>query len=293
MSGKDNAPIIIKKVVKGGGEGHHGGAWKVAYADFVTAMMAFFLLMWLLNATTEKQRKGIADYFDPSIPLARISAGGDNVLMGDSVVSREERSGSRKPEPDPDRKRELLQKSADDPAQGTDASAEDLGEAPEYAQAYRAEQSRLEGLADGVRAAVSDAGPGLDEHFMVRLTPEGLVIEIVDTGDAPLFASGSARPEAKLVTLMEVIVPILELTANPVAVVGHTDSSPFSRAGYDNWALSADRANSARRLMRAVGMPEERFARVSGRAATEPLSEDPRAPENRRIAITLLRDVGR
>ncbi|GMG83857.1 flagellar motor protein MotB [Paralimibaculum aggregatum] len=305
MSGNEKAPIIVKKVVKGGGDGHHGGAWKVAYADFVTAMMAFFLLMWLLNATTEKQRKGIADYFDPSIPLARISAGGNNVLDGDSVVARQRRSGSKPPQAeDVGPETVLIDRTLPDPSPHARGGRATSGSAPHdpagadagagaYEAAYRAEEARLEQLAEEVRAAVSAAGGGFDAHFLVRMTPEGLVIEIADTGQAPLFASGSAAPAPKLAELMAVIVPVLGLTTNPIAIVGHTDASPFTGAGSDNWVLSTERANAARRLMLAAGLDEARLARVSGRAAREPLSEDPHAPENRRIALTLLRHVPR
>ncbi|MGF1446935.1 MAG: flagellar motor protein MotB [Pikeienuella sp.] len=290
MSNSSEArPIIVKKVSKSGGDGHHGGAWKVAYADFVTAMMAFFLLMWLLNATTEKQRKGIADYFDPSIPLARISAGGAHMLSGDSVMTTEDRAGSDEPRP--------ARQSAEEPPKALARPGEEArapaADDPAADDAWRAEQRRLEALADSLRGAVSDAGDGLDRHFKIFVTPEGLILEIVDTGDEPLFDRGSAAPSENLRRLVEVVVPVLNLATNKIAVIGHTDASPFPTDPYGNWELSAARAIAAQRLIRAAGMDEARFARVSGRAATTPLSANDLAPENRRISVKLLRGAPR
>lgn len=327
------APVIIKKVVKGGGEGHHGGAWKVAYADFVTAMMAFFLLMWLLNATTERQRKGLADYFDPSIPLARISAGGQEMLAGDTVTSSQERTGSADPRPAEDRRGgespepgtiedgstpppetfgfdvEARIEAGHTPNKGTEAAETpdadtrgglDAGEDPDedpgaaaFEAAMRAEEARLAALGSEIEAAVNETGEAAGAHLDVRLTPEGLVIEVADTGAEPLFDAGSSAPSEYLTALLKVISPVVALAANPVAIVGHTDATPIGRADFDNWDLSSDRANAARRLMIAAGLPEARLARVSGRGATEPLANDPDAPQNRRIAITLLRTAAR
>lgn len=303
VADKDKAPVIIKKVVKGGGDGHHGGAWKVAYADFVTAMMAFFLLMWLLNATTEKQRKGLADYFDPSIPLSRMSSGGNAMLNGDSVMVPERKAGSQAteigrgsgaPESTGDGTgMDGAGSNPDDEIAADDARTEIAKAEEAMAAALAAEEAELEAIADGIRAAIATAGGTAGDHFLLRMTPEGLVIEIVDTGTEPLFGSGSARPSTELVRLIELIAPVLGVVTNGLAVVGHTDAAPFNRGGADNWTLSTDRANAARRLLRGAGLPEERIARVTGRAATEPLSDDPTSPENRRIALTLLRTLPR
>jgi len=135
------------------------------------------------------------------------------------------------------------------------------------------------------------AGDGtLQHHFLLHMTPEGLVIEIIDARDQALFASASAKPEPILAMLIDVLVPVLEKTTNDIAVVGHTDAVPFGGARYSNWELSADRANAARRLLTGRGLPEARINRVTGKAAVEPLLPDPEAPQNRRIAITLLRN---
>jgi chemotaxis protein MotB len=308
----DARPVIIKKVVKGGGDGHHGGAWKVAYADFVTAMMAFFLLMWLLNATSEEQRKGLADYFDPSLPISRVSAGGAGMLGGDTMFVPQDASGSRqdgiRAQPTDDNPGEdlgNLEASPDMPegetapdtmaATGTEGPGQNQGQTGETGDADGSANDAAtrelrvvgENLLDQVLAA-GDAG--LLDHFSMRMTPEGLLIEIVDITDSALYRSGAAEPEPVLATLIDILVPVLNMTTNDIAVAGHTDASPFTgRQDYSNWELSSDRANAARRLMSERGLPAERIVRVSGRAATSPISADPLAPKNRRIAITLLR----
>jgi len=329
-------PIIIirkkKKVVASGG--HHGGAWKVAYADFVTAMMAFFLLMWLLGATDEKMRKGLADYFNPTLTVNRTSGGGGGMLEGVALLTEQSVDGTTPegvpPKPTHDDDGPALGEQAAVPEIPPDAppgeyaahggegggegdseggegegEGEDAGGAaspgargldPEEAEALaaeRAEQTRLEAVGRHVAKAMREAEDGdLERHFIVRITPEGLVIEIVDADDQPLFASASAEPAPILLTLIDVLVPVLGETTNDIAVVGHTDAVPFGGAGYSNWELSADRANAARRLLVAHGLPEGRIARVTGKAAVEPLVADPTAPQNRRIAITLLRHSG-
>jgi chemotaxis protein MotB len=168
---------------------------------------------------------------------------------------------------------------------------------PDQARAFaaeRAEQARLEAIGQQIAEAVERTDDGaLERHFVLRITPEGLVIEIIDADDQPLFDSASAQPAPILQLLIDVLVPVLDHTVNDIAVVGHTDAVAFDQAGYSNWELSADRANAARRLLAASGLPEDRVVRVTGKAAVEPLSPDPFAPQNRRIAITLLRPTGR
>ena len=333
------APIIIKKKKVSGGDGHHGGAWKVAYADFVTAMMAFFLLMWLLNATSEEQRKGLADFFDPSIPISAVSAGGAGMLNGDTMFSEDTAAGSRsdgvRARPTNDTLGENLGEldaSPDleegfpapraglpidedawptspftDERDGTFGAVGEQGgeelepgvnengatEASNTGQAQNgAQNGALSGVADNLVDQMSSVGgDGLLEHFTMRMTPEGLVIEIVDIQDEPLFETGGAEPAPVLGDLIDILVPILGQTTNDIAISGHTDAAPFTRQdGYSNWELSADRANAARRLMNARGLPSERIVRVSGQAATNPIDPDPFASKNRRIAIILLRN---
>jgi len=252
--------IIIKrpKVVAGGG--HHGGAWKVAYADFVTAMMAFFLLMWLLNATTEDQRRGLADYFNPSIPIAAVSGGGPDALDGEEVTQA--------------------------PALSMMSHTEDTNDAEAGMPADEMTKA-LESALEGEAAELSD-------HISIRMSPEGLVIELTDRDSRPLFASGRADPSPVLEKLTTAVAQALDGVSNAIKIVGHTDSRRYSagQQSYSNWELSSDRANAARRMMASAGLPEARVTEVSGRAATMPLVEDPLDPRNRRISITLLRSDG-
>jgi len=292
-------PLIIRRPVRRE-EAHHGGAWKVAYADFVTAMMAFFLLMWLLNATSEEQRKGIADYFDRALPVSRTSAGGTGMLSGESIFSKSrlaamhDRGFKRRredPPPDP-RDRHDKRPGGTDP-QGENASQPSRPEPalPADSQATAAEEV-LEHRIETALEAMADAT--MRRHFRLRITPEGLVIEIVDLSDRPLFPAGSAEPSDVLHTLLGILVPLIEETTNEVALIGHTDALPFGSGGtYTNWELSADRANAARRLITSLGLPPSRIARVSGMADTDPFDPDPAAAQNRRIAVLLLRESTR
>ena len=311
----EQRPIIIKRKKVAGGDGHHGGAWKVAYADFVTAMMAFFLLMWLLNATSEQQRRGLADYFDPSIPLSRNSGGGSGMLNGEDIMSPPETAmteevGDRDPKtrhhsadaPEADPADQVAERSRGipDPVDEAGDAENDATrrQAPgekvsDVAAAIAEEQAALDRINRDLQHQFAALGDDtLRRHFSLRMTPEGLVIEIGDLTGQPLFASGDARPRPLLRTLIEIVTPLLALTTNDIAVVGHTDAAPFNRRdGYSNWELSADRANAARRLLADAGLREGRIVRVSGRAETDPLSDDPADARNRRIAITLLRKV--
>lgn len=293
--GKGEAPIIIKrkKVIAGGG--HHGGAWKVAYADFVTAMMAFFLLMWLLNATTEDQRKGLADYFNPSIPISRISGGGNGALNGESVFSEDSAMSSNAGSSEEFPRSAALEKDGDSDefdlngakdGQGMD---DELG-AGDGAAAQDSAAGELEEVQDRIDAeTVGALEGGLAEHIHTRMTPDGLVIELVDADGEPLFNLGSSTPSQLLHDLLQVVGPVLATVSNDMAIVGHTDARPFSSsANYTNWELSTDRALAARRLLIGSGIASKQIVQVTGKAATEPFSNDPLAPQNRRIAITLL-----
>jgi chemotaxis protein MotB len=277
----DNARPILKRRKTIVAAGHHGGAWKVAYADFVTAMMAFFLLMWLLNATTEEQRKGIADFFSPTLPVARISAGGDSVFHGrsyraDPMMTEEGVGGLAPPRTEGTRTAEGEADAAEsDPA--ADRSAD--------AAAFAAIQSRLEG--DSGESEVEDE---LLRHVSVRVTDEGLVVELFDRDGPPLFAAGSAAPSPLLARLLGLVGELAGLIENPIAVEAHTDAFPLADPARTNWDLSTDRAQAAQRLLAAAGLPGDRFRRVTGKAEREPArAADPFAPENRRIAVIFLR----
>lgn len=259
-------PIIIrrKKVIAGGG--HHGGAWKVAYADFVTAMMAFFLLMWLLNATTEDQRKGISDYFNPSIPISRISGGGTDALSGSSMFSEDTmaRDGT-----------------------GGAKNKTEQGKSTEKGTVHDADRAaRLEAL----QQAITEEKNTISDHLLVKMTPEGLMLELVEADGEPLFSVGNAEPSLLLQQLVTLVAAGFTDIENNLKIVGHTDASPYANSmGYTNWDLSSDRANTARRLLVAAGFPGNQISEVSGKAETLPLSNNPYAPENRRISITILR----
>lgn len=271
------APVIIKrkKIVVAGG--HHGGAWKVAYADFVTAMMAFFLLMWLLNATTEKQRKGISDYFNPTIPINRISGGGDGAFSGDSVFAEETlaRSGTGA----------LARTSTDQTATTTDTgerqdSGPDQGASDSLAQV---EKTLL------ARSGESATMERLLQHVVTRVTDEGLVIEIFDLVEAPLFEGDTATPTADTRQIAALLAEVLALTTNEIAINGHLRSYPVTLIDNPVWALSADRAQETRKLLETAGLAADRMQRITGYADRKPATADPQAIRNNRIEIILLR----
>lgn len=277
MAGRGQ-PIIIrrKKVIVQGG--HHGGAWKVAYADFVTAMMAFFLLMWLLNATTEDQRKGLADYFNPSIPISRISGGGSAALDGSSVLADDQLI------------RDGVGAATDAVAPSLRENAVDATSDAEETLEEEAARAALESLEQQIKqrrdALESD---DLADHIQTRMTPDGLIVELIDNEGTPLFEVGSARPSHLLGQLLEVVAPVLATAENDMQVIGHTDARAYQGdAFYSNWELSSDRASLSRRLLVQHGLPAEQIVAVIGKAATDPLSQDPFASQNRRIAILLL-----
>jgi chemotaxis protein MotB len=273
MSAQGNARPIIKrkKIVKG--DGHHGGAWKVAYADFVTAMMAFFMLMWLLGATTEKQRKGIADYFNPTIPINRISGGGAGAFGGDSVYSEETmaQSGTGAGQTLPTVERQ---------ASGA-LLGQDDGEASDSALAAVAE------------ALLGHSGESmfrelLQRHIVTRITDEGLVIEIFDTDTAPLFRA-DGTPGQELRALMPAIVSALALVENPLAIDSHVATRPEAQPSA--WERSLARGSDVQRLLEELGFPPARIARLTGRADRNPVTTDPAATRNNRVEIIVLRDL--
>jgi chemotaxis protein MotB len=272
---------IIKRKKKVVGGGHHGGAWKVAYADFVTAMMAFFLMMWLLNAVSEDTKKGLADYFDDRVPIARSSGGGQGAFRGDSLTAAQDLAHSGKGAAVLTRG-----KASVDADKAADPRAAPDPEAAREEQALNKIESTIASL--GGESAVADR---LLSHVRTRSTPEGLVIEITDSADAPLFAAGDATPTPMLRALVGVVANVAKLVTNDVAITGHTDATPFGAGDDGNWRLSADRAQSTRRLLTEQGLDPGRVSEVTGRAATRPLTpDDPTNPKNRRVEITLLRN---
>ena len=279
-------PIVVRRAAPPAAA-HHGGAWKVAYADFVTAMMAFFLLLWLLNATSEQERSGIADYFSPTLSVAPGQSGGTGVLAGRAPkdVSTEGGIGASAilptpMPPDPPPPAEAPADSAPEPTKPVD---DDAGGAADIAR-------EAKDIADELMA--DPALDGLAGHVAVEATPEGARIQIMDSERAAMFASGSDRPTAEAVAILARVAAILADRPERIVVTGHTDAAPLKGAsGRSNWELSSERANAARRTLEAAGIPATRFAEMSGAGATEPLYPDrPRAAENRRVTVFLRRE---
>lgn len=283
-SGDNAAPVIIKRKKVTGGDGHHGGAWKVAYADFVTAMMAFFLLMWLLNATTEQQRKGIADYFSPTIPINRISGGGDGDFGGESVFSEEtlpqNGTGATSQRPtEAQQARGQMGVSED----GKPSSAETDAKAQETA-----ELKKIEELLLGVGGESNVSKESL-RHILTRVTDEGLVIEIFDLEDAALFASETDQPTPLLSEIAQLLSSVAKLVENEIAIEGHTRAVPVVRAENPVWSLSMARADRMRELLEQEELEPKRMNRVTGHADREPAHENALSIRNNRLEVILLR----
>lgn len=282
MSAHGNAaPVIIKRKKIVGGGGHHGGAWKVAYADFVTAMMAFFLLMWLLNATTEQQRKGIADYFSPTIPINRVSGGGNGAFGGETIFSEmtlpKEGTGST-----------AKHAARDDKARGASGNADNSETAEIEEQRFRDLDAQLQGMG-GESLVMENA----KQHIVTRITDEGLVIELFDLEDVALFEAGSDTPTQILKDLAALIAGTAKTVTNKIAVGAHVRANPIVLAHSPVWDLSAQRATGMRELLEHSGVLPERIRRVTGHADRAPVVADPMAPRNNRVEIILLRDVPR
>ncbi|MFA6279389.1 MAG: flagellar motor protein MotB [Bdellovibrionales bacterium] len=320
MADHNQPIIIIRKKKKGGhGGGHHGGAWKVAYADFVTAMMSFFLLLWLLNVTTSDQRKGIADYFAP-MSISHSEGGSGGVMGGKSITMPDgaEISASSPPGLD-DRSMATVgkgdegeedisgksEKSAEGKAAGEKAAAaqtpeEKLAQAQDQvtkdavalAESMKKEESRFKAAADMLKQALlnNPAMQDLAQYLMIDQTPEGLRIQIIDKDKFSLFPSGSSSPFEKGRDLLRLVGQVLSKLPNKISVTGHTDSNPYPFGSRrDNWDLSTDRANVSRTELMAGGVSREHIARVVGMADQEPFVPDPKDSRNRRISIVLLR----
>ena len=270
------APVIIKRKKVVSGDGHHGGAWKVAYADFVTAMMAFFMLMWLLNATTEKQRKGIADYFSPTIPINRISGGGDGAFGGDSVFSE-------KTLPQNGTGASLLRPTEGHQARGSDELADEKKE--------KGDQSlkQVEDLLLG-RGGESMVTENALRHVVSRVTDEGLIIELFARDGASLFEENTDVPTPLLNDLIQMVANASRIVTNPVAVGGHIKAHPVVLARNPVWELSQMRADAARQLLEQAGMTPARIHRVTGHADRNPVVTNTMANRNNRIEVVLLRN---
>ena len=299
MSDSNAAPVIIKRVKKAA-HGHHGGAWKIAYADFVTAMMAFFLLMWLINTTSPEQKRGIADYFAPA-NISRTTSGGGGLLGGKSFSSEGARAnGAQSPEqksksaPQTETKSEQSSEEAKSGTGGEQQAAPPSEKQIDDAIAQR-EQKEFEMAEQSLRQAMQDLPElaELSKNLIIDQTPEGLRIQIVDQEGRPMFPPGSAEPYDRAVTLIGQVAKVVQRLPNRISISGHTDSASFvSDKGYSNWDLSADRANTSRRILQSAGVANDRIYQVSGKAGSEPLfPNDPYLVGNRRISIVLLREA--
>jgi len=278
--------IIVKKIYIEGHGGHHGGAWKVAYADFVTAMMAFFLLMWLLGATTEKQRKGLADYFAPTIIVFKgTSAGSTGVFGGSSILE---------PDKYPQRARQTGMRSITMPADVKGGPQVGTGERGSLKERSIATEDKKN--FDKIKAKVSQQLAASEKlakmatHIRFVPTLEGLRIDLVDNADYSMFGLGTTLLEPEADKLIGLIAESIKSVDNTVMIRGHTDSLAFQNsAGINNWLLSGSRAEATRRRLAQGGLPDSRFERIEGVADREPMIEkDPADPRNRRVAITLL-----
>jgi chemotaxis protein MotB len=270
-------PIIIKRVKKGG-HSAHGGAWKIAYADFVTAMMAFFLLMWLLGSTTEGDKKGISDYFQSPLKVAMqggAGAGASASLINGGGNDLSQSAGQTRK------------------GDGDSKSAKRMSGDQKKVEAARRDAKTMSEVSEKIAKAIS-SNPKMAEfasQIRLEITPDGLLIQIIDDQKRPMFDSGSAgvKPYMRDI-LREIGVALLDVD-NKISLDGHTDRSSYGNAarGYSNWELSADRANATRRELAAAGMPEEKLARVVGMASSLLLVPDePLSPTNRRISILVM-----
>lgn len=270
------APVIIKKKKVIVSSGHHGGAWKVAYADFVTAMMAFFLLMWLLNATTEKQRKGLSDYFSPSIPIARTSGGGVGAFGGSSMRTEETLQ---------DDKTGAADKNPTESRQSRGATGVDQ---QDQKNLNHEEFTSLEAELMGHGGESMVSAEAL-KHIVTRVTDEGLIIELFDTDNQALFDVGVDNPTPLLRDLLRTIARVTDKVTNKVAVGGHLRAHPVVLADNPVWPLSGARASRVRQLLEGSGMDPERIRRVTGHADRKPVAKNPMARRNNRVEVILLR----
>lgn len=270
-------PIIIKRVKKGG-HAVHGGAWKIAYADFVTAMMAFFLLMWLLGSTSEGDKKGISDYFQSPMKVAM--QGGSGAGASASVING---GGSDLTQSSGQAKR----------GDGVDKRAKKTSNELKKSEVAKRDAKMLAALSAKIAAAIS-GNPKMAEfssQIRLEITPDGLQIQIVDDQKRPMFDSGSAALKPYMRDILREIGTALLDVENKISLDGHTDRSAYGNAGkgYSNWELSADRANASRRELANAGMPEDKLARVVGMASSLLLDPaDPLSPSNRRISILVM-----
>ena len=286
-------PIIIKKVKKGGGHGHHGGAWKVAYADFVTAMMAFFLLMWLINTTSPEQKRGIADYFAPA-SVSQTMSGAGGILGGSALGADGSKSAGSS---------DIIEELAPSSENPNDGDSKDgsKGKTPEEAAAAamaeaqaKREEAAFASAAQSLRQALQSMPElaELSKNIIIDETPEGLRIQLIDQEGRSMFNQGSAQPNDRAKVLLRAVSKTINQLPNRISVYGHTSASAGGAKPEGDWSLSSARADASRKVLQGAGVDADRVYQVSGKAASEPLyPDDPMLPGNRRIAIVLLREA--
>ncbi len=274
--GKKLQPIIVKRVKKGG-HAAHGGAWKIAYADFVTAMMAFFLLMWLLGSTSKGDLNGIADYFSSPAKISLL--GGDGTGNSDSIL--------------PGGGRDLSRSAGQVDGGDAERAAKLIGAQMARDELAKQDAKRIDALEKKITEMVA-SHPALMEfgnQIKLEQTPEGLQIQLVDAQNRPMFDVGSAVVKPYMRDILREIGGVLVDVENRISLAGHTDAVPYGTGdrGYSNWELSADRANASRRELVIGGLPDSKMLRVEGLASSRLMvPEDPNAPANRRISILIL-----
>ncbi len=273
MAEDSEKPIIIKRI-NVAGHGHHGGAWKVAYADFVTAMMAFFLLLWLLSTTSEGQKDAIADYFTPTVGVK------DSEGIGFK--------GGEIPVDEGIRKSDLMPIGI---IQGAPPVGELAKDPVQVEREYQEDTEELEKTKAELEKMLQNQLGEFEQNLLIDMTPEGLRIQLIDQDKRPMFQPGSANLADYAKKILSLLKPILVQIPNKMSVTGHTDSSKYGIAKtYGNWELSSDRALTTRRYLRENGLPEDKIVVVLGKADTEHLiPQDPANPMNRRISMVLLR----
>ena len=288
----NDRPILIKKVKKVAAHGHHGGAWKVAYADFVTAMMAFFLLMWLINTTDPEQKRGIAEYFAPANVSASTSGSG-GILGGTSLGDSEGAKGAGS-----NAVIEQLAPEAPDAPQeaGQNSNLASASEAALRAEIARREAADFASAAESLRQAMQSMPElaELSKQLIIDQTPEGLRIQLVDQEGRSMFENGSSRPNPRAQLLLRAVAKVINQLPNRISITGHTNavagSSRASSPG--DWPLSSARADASRLVLQGSGVNTDRVYSVAGKAGSDPLyPDDPSLAGNRRIAIVLLREA--
>jgi chemotaxis protein MotB len=296
-------PIIIKRIVKGEHE-HHGGAWKVAYADFVTAMMAFFLLMWLINTTTPEQKQGIADYFAPQ-SIAQTLSGTGGILGGKVMGQESARAGGstavmqKNSPPSPANQSRTTESSdrhggsAESQGSGSDSQSQNSDD--NVRSSSSSQNGDFAHAAEAIHQSIHDNPEiaSLSQQVIVDQTPEGLRIQLVDQDGRPMFQQGTSIPMPYTKRLLQEIAKIIDRLPNRVSISGHTEGKAFNGPnGMTNWELSSARANAGRAILNDAGLDSDRIYEVAGKAGSEPLlPEDPDASANRRLSIVLLKDV--